>query len=147
MTRQFCVAVLLAIVVGVPINQQALAAPASEAEKQDDKIRPGDRLYLEVIATLLGQDIKGVYRVEQSGAVPLGPAYGRVKLSNLTLEKAEDRVRDHLQKVVHNPEVSVTRYDSVAHSAHGGTTLESRIAKLEKELGELRAMVEQLGQP
>jgi RNA polymerase sigma factor (sigma-70 family) len=81
------------------------------------RIQPGDRLYVRVADTFPGNDINGGFRVEPSGKVPLGPRYGRAQVSGLTPEEAEIRVRDHLKSLLHDPQVSLTWYDSVVHGA------------------------------
>ena len=65
--------------------------PSDEADSpavhwQDDPlpkapytIKPGDLLFIAAIGLLPDQPIRGVYLVEPTGTVPLGPAYGRAK--------------------------------------------------------------------
>src|SRR5690348_2954682 len=95
----------------------ALAAPGADepVKGATAKIRAGDRLYIQVDNALPYRPIGGVYRVEPSGKVPLGPAYGRALVAGLTLEEAEAKVGDHLKRVIARPMLSVTWYDPVAH--------------------------------
>lgn len=109
--------------------------------KNEAQIRVGDRLFLQVGDVLPNQPIKGVYRVEYSGKLPLGYSYGRVEVAGLTPEAAETRIRDQLKAIVKNPVVSLTWYDPVAHGAPG---LTERVTKLEKEVTELRGLVDKL---
>jgi hypothetical protein len=97
-------------------------APAGADDSAKDniaRIRAGDRLYLEVSDTLPGRPIKGVYQVEPSGKLPLGPGQGRVQVNGLTPEEAEVKVRDHLAKTIKDPAVLLTWHDPVAHETRG----------------------------
>jgi len=123
----------------------SLAAPGADepAKRDTGRIRASDRLYLHVATEQGGEPIKGVYRVEPSGKVPLG-FYGRVQVAGLTPEDAEVKVREHLEKLENGPfrpRVSLTWYDPVVH---GKPALHDRVARLEKEVGELRDAVEKL---
>ncbi|MBN1588615.1 MAG: polysaccharide biosynthesis/export family protein [Pirellulales bacterium] len=66
-----------------------------------------DVLQINVLNTLIDQPINNYYLVEADGFVTLGPAYGKVKLLNLTTDEAEKAVRTKLLEVLHSPEVSV----------------------------------------
>jgi RNA polymerase sigma factor (sigma-70 family) len=91
--------------------------PGAPKGAQDTTIRiaGGARLYIQASNTLPDNPIKGVYQVEPSGKVALGPAYGRVQVTGLTPEEAEVKIRDHLSAVIREPQVLVTWYDPVAH--------------------------------
>jgi protein involved in polysaccharide export with SLBB domain len=108
------------------------------------RIRPGDRLYLHVFGTLPDAPIKGVYQVEPTGKLPLGPAYGRVQVSGMAVEEAEAEVRKHLAKLVRESHVLVTWYDP---SAHGEPALVDRVIKLERDVAELKAEIERIRNP
>ncbi|HEX6512111.1 MAG TPA: polysaccharide biosynthesis/export family protein, partial [Chloroflexota bacterium] len=107
---------------------------------KDDRLRPGDLLDIRVPKTYALPDasIKGVFQVEASGKVALGPGYGRREVKGLTLEEAEEVIQKHLSRVLKDPVVSVTR-PVPAHSE-----LERRIQQLEMEVRTLRALVEEL---
>jgi hypothetical protein len=109
-------------------------AAAPEAE---ERIQPGDRLRISVNNTLPAQPINGVYRVEPSGKVALGPAYGRVRVKGMTLEEAEAAIRDSLARLVKEPQVLVTCEDSPADERI--QALERRVRRLEEEVRDLRA--------
>lgn len=120
------------------VTRTANVAPRIHFEIDLDKkpsdsahIRVGDRLYVHVADTLPNQPIKGVYKVEPSGKVPLG-AYGRVLVAGLTPEAAEARVREHLASIIKNPSVSLTWYDPIAHGEQART---DRVTKQEKPPG------------
>jgi beta-lactamase regulating signal transducer with metallopeptidase domain/protein involved in polysaccharide export with SLBB domain len=71
------------------------------------RVAPGDLLEINALNTLSDQPIKGIYLVEPSGQVCLGPAYGRVGLNNMTVEKAEAAIAKQLSQVVREPQVAV----------------------------------------
>lgn len=71
-------------------------------------IEPNDSLSVQAQGTFLNQPIDGQFTVEPKGTVALGPAYGRVKVSGLTLEEAEKAIQKHLDKILNDPEVQVT---------------------------------------
>jgi protein involved in polysaccharide export with SLBB domain len=85
------------------VQWQEVAMPKSPCT-----IQAGDLLSIDAIGTILDQPIQGVYLVEPSGTVALGPAYGRAKVEALTLEEAEKVIQKKLQEVLANPAVSVT---------------------------------------
>lgn len=69
------------------------------------RIEPGDRIE---IRTLPDAGLDGTYRVENSGKVPLGPAYGRLTLAGVTLESAEAKLKKHLSKILNEvPRVQI----------------------------------------
>ncbi len=113
--------------------RQATTAKAGTADKAPSlggtgRIKVGDRLYIRVLNALSDNPIHGGYRVEPSGKVPLGPTYGRVLVSGLTPEEAEGKIRDHLAKLLRNPQVSVTWYDPVVHGSRREAEKEPRPA-------------------
>jgi protein involved in polysaccharide export with SLBB domain len=71
-------------------------------------IRPGDLLLVNVLGTILDQPIDGIYKVEPTGTVPMGPAYGRAKVEGMTLEEAEKAIQKKLSEVLKKPDVQVT---------------------------------------
>jgi beta-lactamase regulating signal transducer with metallopeptidase domain len=112
---------LLALTVPVAIWLMSLspsrpsAAEAQTAEKADAKpaaaeyrIQPLDLLTIRVLGTMLDQPIDGLYLVEPSGQVTMGPAYGRVDAKGLTIEQAEAAVTRKLEEVLKKPDVQVT---------------------------------------
>jgi len=66
-----------------------------------------DVLQIRVQGTLLDQPIDGFFLVEGEGVVTLGPAYGRVHLTGMTVEQARDAITANLKQVLNKPEVSV----------------------------------------
>jgi RNA polymerase sigma factor (sigma-70 family) len=114
-------------------------APAPAPDKAD-RIRPGDLLKIEVWGTVPDASIKGVFQVEASGKVALGSPYGRVQIKGLTLEEAEAAINKHLATLLRNPAASVTRPVPEAPNRE----LERRVGQMEKEVRELRSLVEEL---
>ncbi len=84
------------------------------------KIEALDSLGVNVTGTLRDQPITGTYAVEPGGTLNLGPAYGRVKVSNLTLEEAAEAVYRQLNRILKQPEVSVTLAASAGMQAIQG---------------------------
>jgi protein involved in polysaccharide export with SLBB domain len=119
------------------------AAPARGQEKQDKGLQPGDRVNIQVTGTLPNQPIHGVFQVEATGHVALGPGYGRVQVKGMNLVEAEAAVVKHLLPLLREVSVSVTRFDPVIAEAKT-RDLERRVQQLEKELRELREVVEAL---
>ncbi len=72
------------------------------------KIEPLDYLGINVNGTLRDQPILGTYGVEPGGGVNLGPSYGRVQVSGLTLEEASEAINHQLSRTLKQPQVSVT---------------------------------------
>ncbi len=87
-----------------------LSAPEGKAPLPPEPytIAPYDVLRIQATGTLVDQPIDNYYLVESQGTVALGPAYGRVKIQGLSLVEAEKAIREQLNKVLRNPEVSVT---------------------------------------
>jgi protein involved in polysaccharide export with SLBB domain len=90
-----------------------------DSADQSDRIRAGDRLRIAVSKALPNEPIRGVFQVEASGKVALGPAYGRVSVKDLTLEAAEAAIRAHLGRFLKEAEVQVTRFDPGAAGVPG----------------------------
>ncbi len=72
------------------------------------RIEPLDYLQLNVNGTLVDQPILGTYAVEPGGTINLGPAYGRVTVSGMTLDEAAEAVFKQLSRTLRQPQVSVT---------------------------------------
>lgn len=77
----------------------------------DDRLRAGDRLLIRVSNTLLPDPeasplenefkfINNIYDVQSNGSVDLGPEYGSVVVSGLTVDEAREAIDHHLRQVV-----------------------------------------------
>jgi polysaccharide biosynthesis/export protein len=93
--------------------------------KSPYKIEALDILQIVVEGTLEGpnQEIFGPYAVDPGGNVDLGPSYGALKLAGLTLEEARAAIRAHLEKILREPEVSVTLAESAGKQQISGEHL------------------------
>lgn len=123
-----------------------LASGLAAQDKKDgpDIIRPGDRLHIHVVGTFRDLPIKGIYRVEPSGKVALGPIYGRVKVAGSTLEDAEKKIIAKLEDLLEDPAACVTRYDPTLTAEGADPTLERQIRLLQEEVQALRLLLEEL---
>jgi serine/threonine protein kinase/protein involved in polysaccharide export with SLBB domain/multidrug efflux pump subunit AcrA (membrane-fusion protein) len=70
-------------------------------------ISPYDVLQVRVIEALPDQPIDNYYMVEPAGTIPLGPTYGRVHVSGLSLEAAEKAIEKKLGPILSKPLVQV----------------------------------------
>ncbi len=112
------------------------------ASQHPFRIQPGYILAVQLMGGLPDQPREWKAKVDENGRIALGPIYGRVAVSGLTLDEAEVAVTNHLSNVLHSPEVSVT---------HGGWLLEddndqlvSRLERLEGEVQQLKAAMSEL---
>jgi polysaccharide export outer membrane protein len=72
------------------------------------RLRPLDALQLSVEGTLPEQPINGIFIVEPSGLIALGPGYGKAMVGNLPLEEAAEMIESQLKRVLRSPQVSLT---------------------------------------
>lgn len=66
------------------------------------------QILIQVLGTSPERPISGIFTLEPSGNVHLGPGYGRVKIEGLTLEEAEHAIQLRLLKELNSAEVMVT---------------------------------------
>ncbi len=71
-------------------------------------LRVMDTLSIQVRGALPEAPISGIYAVDPGGTINLGPPYGSLKISGLTLEQAQAAIDQHLRTYLQNPEVSVS---------------------------------------
>jgi polysaccharide biosynthesis/export protein len=76
--------------------------------KPPHKIEPFDGLLIRVLGALPDQPIADAFAVDPEGTVDLGPSYGRVKVSGLTIDEARAAIHKHLSQVLEQPQVSVS---------------------------------------
>jgi protein involved in polysaccharide export with SLBB domain len=102
----------LAITLAHPVVQLSPFGHATRWRPAEPKtpyrIAPNDRLKISAIGTIPYQPIDGEFVVGSDGKVPLGWAYGDVKLKGLTLEGAEKAIVEKLRETLTHPEVAVT---------------------------------------
>ncbi|HEY2882264.1 MAG TPA: polysaccharide biosynthesis/export family protein [Pirellulales bacterium] len=80
--------------------------------KEPFHIQPLDVLQVEVKGTKPEQPITGLYLIEPSGMLNLGPGYGKVKVGGLSLEEATAAVTKQLSRQLNSPQVSITLNES-----------------------------------
>ncbi|HYV37603.1 MAG TPA: polysaccharide biosynthesis/export family protein [Gemmataceae bacterium] len=110
-------------------------------------------LSIQVTDTLPNQPINGPFVVTPEGKVNLGYGYGSVAVQGLTTEQVEASIRQHLSKILRNPQVSVTlaqfRGQQQVHGEHlvrqDGTISLGAYGSVHvagKTLGEVKQIVE-----
>src|SRR5262249_30326796 len=72
------------------------------------KIESLDVLLINVTPALPNQPISGTYVVAPDGKVNLGFQYGTIQVTGMGQEEADKALREHLGKVINNPQVSVS---------------------------------------
>ena len=89
------------------LRRRAPGCPADHAVKVVPKppyhIQALDTLQIFVLGTLPDQNIAGPYPVEADGTITLGPAYGSIKVSDLTLSEAKEAIVEHLKNILTAP--------------------------------------------
>jgi polysaccharide export outer membrane protein len=91
--------------------------------KSPHKIETFDALLIRVSGAFPDRPIDDAYSVDADGSVNLGPTYGRVKVTGLTIEEAEDEVRKHLQQILSDVDVSISLLQSAGAQAVTGQHL------------------------
>jgi hypothetical protein len=92
-------------------QQSAAQNAATSIERHprpNEIIQPGDRLMIRAVGVSPDDPIAQEYIVEPSGAVALGPSYGRVQVGGLSLVEAERAIVEHLKQFFRTPQVQVT---------------------------------------
>jgi polysaccharide export outer membrane protein len=106
----------------VPIELDKIALPPYRLEPPDIllvdavkvvpkapfRIASLDVLQINAVGTPTLQPLSGLYAVEPSGSIDLGPAYGRVSVAGLTLDEATEAVARQLSRILRQPQVSLT---------------------------------------
>lgn len=122
----------------------------------EERIKPGDFLLIRTNGQFPDARINGLFEVEPSGKVPLGPTYGRLDVKGLTYEQAEAVLHRHLRPFSKLPyQVMITSGSSPAAQQAAGLgglaavpseseSLRRAITELSAEIRALRKAVEQL---
>jgi polysaccharide export outer membrane protein len=71
------------------------------------RIQALDELIVQVAETLPNQPIAAKYRVSPEGTINLGFSYGSVRVGGLTVDQTQEAIREHLAKILKNPQVAV----------------------------------------
>jgi polysaccharide export outer membrane protein len=72
------------------------------------KIEPLDALLIQGTDVLPTDPLNGVFGVEPEGTINLGLAYGKVRVSGLTLEQAQEAIQKQIEKVAKKPRITVS---------------------------------------
>ena len=91
-------------------------------------ISPGDRVHIQADGVMPDAPINGVFLVEASGKVALGPQYGRFQIRGMTFEQAEEAIEKQLKVRFADPHVQVTLPIAAQESAN---TFNSEITRLQ----------------
>ena len=77
------------------------------APKEITRVAPLDKVRIEVHGTNRDQPISGLFQVDSSGEVVLGPVYGALKIAGRTRVEAENAVKKKLEEVLKEPDVAL----------------------------------------
>jgi RNA polymerase sigma factor (sigma-70 family) len=103
----------------------------------DHRIKAGDRLFIRGRLVFDSDPIDGIYVVEPSGKVAIGPAYGgRIVVAGKTYEEAEAAIQRQVLLYARSATIQVTAADTARADA-----LEERVRRLEEEVARLKAAV------
>ena len=58
------------------------------------------------------EPISDAYSIDADGTINLGPSYGRIKITNLTTEEAEAKIRSELSQILTDVDISVSLLQS-----------------------------------
>ena len=80
--------------------------------KSPHKFEIFDVILVRVTGAYPDQPIDDAYSIDADGTINLGPTYGRIKVTNLTTEEAEDTVRSDLAQILTDVDVSISLLQS-----------------------------------
>lgn len=92
----------------IEIPDVLLISATKIVPKPPHKIEPFDGLLIRALGGLPDQPIANAYSVDPEGTVDLGPTYGKVRVSGMTIDEAQDAIRRQLSQILEEPEVSVS---------------------------------------
>ncbi|HEV3415771.1 MAG TPA: polysaccharide biosynthesis/export family protein, partial [Pirellulales bacterium] len=81
--------------------------PVQLVPKGTTRVSPLDKVHIEVDDALPKKPISGIFPVDSSGEVVLGPVYGALKISGLTRLEAQETVRKKLAEILKDPQVAL----------------------------------------
>ena len=85
-----------------------LVLAVASAPAQTSELSAFDVLQIQAAGTIPEWPIDGLYLVESTGHVSLGPPYGRVQLRDCSLEDIERCIELHLRRYLQDPAVQVS---------------------------------------
>ena len=91
--------------------------------KSPHRIETFDVLLIRVSGTFPEFPINDAFSVDADGSVNLGPRYGRIEITDLTIEEAEDEIRSFLSQILSEVDVSVSLIQSTSAQAVTGQHL------------------------
>ncbi len=80
--------------------------------KSPHKFEIFDVILVRVTGAYPDQPIDDAYSIDADGSINLGPTYGRIRVTGLTTEEAEDEVRTELAQILTNVDVSISLIQS-----------------------------------
>ena len=80
--------------------------------KSPHKFEIFDVILVRVTGAYPDQPIDDAYSIDADGSINLGPTYGRIKVTGLTTEEAEDTVRSDLAQILTDVDVSISLLQS-----------------------------------
>ena len=106
MPRELCKTVLPPYVIEPP--DILMIEAVRVVPKAPYRLKTADVLVVQVLGTPSDMPIAGPRQIEPGGVVRLGPRYGAVAVAHLTVEEAENAIREHLRRFVNDPIVTVS---------------------------------------
>ena len=80
-----------------------------------------DVLRIDVLGTLYDQPVNDFFMISAEGIIDLGPAYGSLRIEGMTIDEAKLAVKNHLERILRMPEVSIRLAQMAGMQAIGGT--------------------------
>jgi protein involved in polysaccharide export with SLBB domain len=76
--------------------------------KPPHRLEPFDGIIVQALGVASDAPIANVYVIDPEGKIDLGPTYGRIKVSDLTIDEAQDAIRRELSRFYGDVDVSVS---------------------------------------
>lgn len=86
-------------------------------------LRTSDVIAINILGTLPDAPVTGPYPIQPGGIVNLGPPYGAVKVTGLTVEQAQEEIRRSMSMHVREPVVSVSLVEMAGRQQIAGPHL------------------------
>jgi polysaccharide export outer membrane protein len=104
--RELCKTVLPAYVIEPP---DVLVIDAIHVVPRPPyRLRTLDVIALQVQGVPSDMPIAGTYPIEPGGVIRLGPRYGTVRVADMTIEQAEESIREYMKQFVREPLVTAS---------------------------------------
>ncbi len=102
----------------LPVNTDAIKESSTGDEYKRTtsyNLSSGDSVKVIATGVYPDQPIDDVYRIEPTGAIALGPIYGRIKIAGLTPIEAEQKVQKLLETILTDVRVQITLYQKAVN--------------------------------